>query len=191
MNIEPVILEGTRVALLPMEKSHLSGLAEAAADPLIWSYMTPLLQINDVENFVHQALAEHQSGHGIPYTVYDKQFDKIVGSTRFFDISLEHRHLEIGQTWYNPSVWRTRVNTECKYLLLRHCFESLDLLRVQIKTDLRNIRSQTAIARIGAHKEGILRQHRVLHDGYIRDTVIFSILDSEWPNVKSKLEGYL
>ena len=98
--------------------------------------------------------------------------------------------MEIGHTWYNPSVWRTRVNTESKYMLLRYCFESLNLLRVQIKTDLRNERSQAAIARLGAQKEGILRQHRVLYDGYIRDTVMFSIIDKEWPQVKERLEGF-
>ncbi|KQX49192.1 GNAT family N-acetyltransferase [Paenibacillus sp. Root444D2] len=191
MNLHTDILKGTRVVLLPMEESHITGLAAAAADPNIWAYMTPLLSFADVEKFVHQALEEQKAGLGIPYSVYDKHTDSFVGSTRLFDISAQHRNLEIGHTWYNSQVWRTRVNTECKYLLLKHCFESLNLLRVQLKTDLRNERSQTAIARLGAQKEGILRQHRILHDGYIRDTVMFSILDTEWPEVKQRLEGFL
>lgn len=191
MNLQPLILEGERVALLPMQNSHITSLTEAAADPNIWAYMTPLLRSADVEKFVHQALEEQKAGLSIPYSVYDKHTDTFVGSTRLFDISAQHRNLEIGHTWYNPQVWRTRVNTECKYLLLRHCFESLELLRVQLKTDLRNERSQAAIARLGAQKEGILRKHRVLHDGYIRDTVMFSILATEWPEVKQRLEGFL
>ncbi|OPH49033.1 GNAT family acetyltransferase [Paenibacillus ferrarius] len=191
MNLQSSILEGTRVALLPMQESHIISLTEAAADPRIWAHMTPLLRSEDVERFVQQALEEQKEGLGIPYSVYDKDTDTFVGSTRLFDISIPHRNLEIGHTWYNPLVWRTRVNTECKYLLLRHCFETMNQLRVQIKTDLRNERSQTAIARLGAQKEGILRQHRVLHDGYIRDTVMFSILDKEWPDVKQRLEGFL
>lgn len=191
MNLQPPLLDGTRVTLLPLQESHIPGLAEAANDPAIWAYMTPLARLVDVQKFVHQALEEQQAGKGIPFTVYDKQQDKIVGSTRFFDIFAEHRNLEIGHTWYNPQVWRTRVNTECKYMLLQYCFETLDLLRVQLKTDLRNERSQAAIARLGAQREGVLRQHRVMHDGYIRDTVMFSILDTEWSQVKVRLEGFL
>ncbi|WNR45732.1 GNAT family N-acetyltransferase [Paenibacillus roseipurpureus] len=191
MNLQSPLLDGVRVTLLPLQESHIPGLTDAANDPAIWAYMTPLRNQDDVERFVHQALQEQQAGKGIPFSVYDKQQDKIVGSTRLFDIFAEHRNLEIGHTWYNPGVWRTRVNTECKYLLLTHCFETLDQLRVQIKTDLRNERSQTAIARLGAQREGILRQHRVMHDGYIRDTVMFSILDKEWPQVKERLQGFL
>ncbi|MDD9272291.1 GNAT family N-acetyltransferase [Paenibacillus sp. GCM10023248] len=191
MNFQPTLLEGTQVVLLPMQESHISGLAEAAADPAIWSYMTPLPHRSAVEQFVRQALDEQQAGLGLPYSVYDKHTDTFVGSTRLFDYSAANRHAEIGHTWYNPRVWHSRVNTECKYLLLRHSFEQLELLRVQLKTDLRNERSQTAIARLGAHKEGVLRQHRVLHDGYVRDTVMFSILDREWPQVKQRLEGFL
>lgn len=192
MNLLPPTLEGTRVTLLPLHESHISGLIEAANDPNIWSnIMTPLLSPAEVHKFVYQALNEQEAGQGIPFSVYDRLTDTIVGSTRLFDISVAHRNMEIGHTWYNPSVWRSRVNTESKYMLLRYCFESLNLLRVQIKTDLRNERSQAAIARLGAQKEGILRQHRVLYDGYVRDTVMFSIIDKEWPQVKERLEGFL
>ncbi|BFT75067.1 GNAT family N-acetyltransferase [Paenibacillus sp. P36] len=191
MNFQPITLEGTQVTLLPMQESHISALVEAASDPAIFAYMTPLLQPSAVEQFVRQALDEQKAGLGIPFSVYDKHSDSFVGSTRLFDYSAANRHVEIGHTWYNPRVWRTRINTECKYLLLRHCFETLDLLRVQLKTDLRNERSQAAIARIGAQKEGTLRQHRVLHDGYVRDTVMFSIIDREWVDAKQRLEGFL
>lgn len=191
MNLLPPTLEGKRVTLLPLHESHIPSLIAAANDPAIWSYMTPLAQPTDVQKFVQQALEEQQAGQGIPFSVYDRVTDTIVGSTRFFDISAAHRHLEIGHTWYNPTVWRTRVNTECKYLLLQYGFETLNLLRVQLKTDGRNERSQAAIARLGAQKEGVLRKHRVLHDGYVRDTVMFSILDQEWPQVKQRLEGFL
>ncbi|MDR6553915.1 GNAT family protein [Paenibacillus qinlingensis] len=192
MNLQPPILEGTRVTLIPLHASHIPGLTEAANDPAIWTnIMTPLLSATEVTTFVEQALKEQEAGQGIPFSVYDRLTDTIVGSTRLFDISVPHRNMEIGHTWYNPSVWRSRVNTECKYLLLRYCFESLNLLRVQIKTDLRNERSQAAIARLGAQKEGVLRQHRVMYDGYVRDTVMYSILDKEWPQVKQRLEGFL
>ena len=191
MNLLSPTLEGKRVTLLPLHESHIPGLIAAANDPAIWSYMNPLAQPTDVQKFVQQALEEQQAGQGIPFSVYDRVSDTIVGSTRLFDISAAHRHLEIGHTWYNPTVWRSRVNTECKYLLLHYCFETLGLLRVQLKTDGRNERSQAAIARLGAQKEGVLRKHRVLHDGYVRDTVMFSILDQEWPQVKQRLEGFL
>ncbi|MFD0694247.1 GNAT family N-acetyltransferase [Paenibacillus sp. GCM10027628] len=191
MNLSPVILDGERITLLPMKESHRSRLIKAADEPRIWDYMEPLLQPSDVERYIQQALQEQDSGHSLPYSVYDKESGEIVGSTRLFDISVPHRHTEIGYTWYHPRFWRTHVNTECKYLLLRYCFETLNMLRVQLKTDLRNLRSQTAIARLGAQKEGVLRQHRVLHDGYIRDSVMFSIIDSQWPDVKYRLEEYM
>ncbi|MBD0381544.1 GNAT family N-acetyltransferase [Paenibacillus sedimenti] len=191
MNLSPHTLDGDRITLLPMSESHIPGLADAANDPRIWAYMEPLLHLSAVESYVREALQEQETGLSLPYCVYDKELGKIVGSTRLFEISVSHRHAEIGYTWYHPHFWRTHVNTECKYLLLRYCFETLNMLRVQLKTDLRNMRSQTAIARLGAQKEGILRQHRILHDGYIRDSVMFSIIDSEWPSVKKRLEGFM
>lgn len=192
MNITPIIMEGERVKLLPLDESHIDGLFAAGTDPRIWEVsMKPILSRSDAERFVGQALDEQDQGNGLPFAVWDHQLQAIVGSTRLFDISAAHRQLEIGHTWYQPSVWRSRVNTECKYLLLRHCFETLGTIRVQLKTDLRNTRSQAAISRLGAVREGVLRQHRILHDGYIRDTVMFSITDQEWPSVKARLEQYL
>jgi RimJ/RimL family protein N-acetyltransferase len=192
MNIQTIQLEGSRAMLLPMQQSHAQELWEAGKDPNIWEFTyEPIQTFADTELWVHKILAEQSNGTSLPFSVYDKETKRIIGSTRLFDISVSNKHLEIGHTWYNSSFWRTRINTECKYLLLQHCFETLGTIRVQIKTDLRNTRSQAAINRLGAVKEGILRQHRILPDGYIRDTVFFSVLDKEWPDVKARLEGFL
>jgi len=184
MEIRPVELEGERVRLLPMEAGHVPELYEAGKDPAIWLYTTRRVRtLEDMRGLVEAALAAKEQGTELP--------GKLVGSTRFLNISAPHRQLEIGWTWLNPSVWRTRVNTECKYLLLRHCFETLGAVRVQLKTDSRNERSQRAIERIGAVREGVLRRHMILPDGYIRDTVMYSVTDLEWPQVKKRLENLL
>ena len=154
----------------------------------------PLQTIPTLERLSHSlesALAEQFAGTCQPYTIVDRATNRLVGSTRLFDIAPAHRRGEIGHTWLTPSVWRTRINTECKYLLLRHAFETLGMIRVQLKTDLRNTRSQAAIERLGALKEGVLRNHVILPDGYIRHSVMYSITDAEWPSVKMKLEGFL
>jgi RimJ/RimL family protein N-acetyltransferase len=189
---QPLLLEGERVKLIPLNEIDAHALFEAGREPEIWQgFMEPITQLIDAETFISKALNDQAKGTAIPFGVYDKESKRIVGSTRLFDISLTHRQLEIGHTWHHPSVWRSRINTESKYLLLQYCFETFDMVRVQLKTDLRNTRSQAAIARLGAVKEGILRQHRIMYDGYIRDTVMFSIIDSEWPSVKTRLEGFL
>lgn len=191
--VEPIILTGERVRLAPMELSHVPGLYEAAQFPEIWTWL-PLPMPKSQEEMasrVEAALQLRAEGTEMPFVVFDRESERIVGTTRLLDISAANRHLEIGWTWYTPAVWRTRVNTECKYLLLRHAFETLGVVRVQLKTDLRNLRSQAAIERIGGIREGVLRRQRILHDGYIRDTVYFSILDREWPDVKARLEDYL
>lgn len=192
MNVKPIVLEGQRVKLIPMEESHIEGLYIAGSDARIWELQgKPIDHPDEMCKFVQSALREQERGTELPFTVLDKDTETIVGSTRFMDIMPNHRILEIGWTWYNPGVWRTRVNTECKYLLLHHAFETLSTVRVQLKTDKRNTRSQAAIERIGGTYEGTLRNHRILHDGYIRDTVFFSIIESEWPDVKKRLEAYL
>lgn len=188
----PTELVGVRAKLLPMEPAHAPALYEAAQNPDIWTYMpTRITTLAETEQFIAQALAAKAQGEEYPFVIVDQADGRIVGSTRFLDIQPQNRNLEIGWTWYSPNVWRTRLNTECKYLLLRYCFETLDLLRVQLKTDGRNWRSQQAIERIGGIKEGVLRRQRILHDGYVRDTVYFSILAEEWPAVKAKLETML
>lgn len=127
----------------------------------------------------------------MPWATRSKADNRIIGSTRFADIQTSHRTLEIGWTWLTPAVQRTALNTECKYLLLRHAFESLGALRVQLKTDQRNETSQRAIERLGAVREGILRKHRIVRDNYQRDSVMYSITDDEWPAVKAGLEAKL
>ncbi len=147
--------------------------------------------LQDMSLFVQNALDEQSAGTALPFAIEDRQNGRLVGSTRLFDFAAAHRGVEIGATWLCPRVWRTRVNSECKYLLLSHCFETLNLLRVQFKTDGRNARSQAAIERLGAKREGVLRAHRILHDGFVRDSVMYSILDREWPEVKKRLEERL
>ncbi|MBS4172231.1 GNAT family N-acetyltransferase [Bacillus sp. FJAT-49736] len=181
-------LSGNRVCLLPMEEIHAEELYSAGNNPRIWKYTQGYIaSIEDAKSYIHHALAAENT---IPFVIYDKISKKIVGSTRLYNISESNRSLEIGATWLSPMVWRTHVNTECKYLLLKYCFEELKTIRVQFKADLRNIRSQLAIERIGGVKEGILRNHMILPDGYIRDTVYYSIIDSEWSMIKNKIQDY-
>lgn len=183
---------GRYVRLVPIRREHVQGLFEAGNKPEIWTYMfMKVRSLEDMGKIVEDALESMKAGTEFTYTIVDQQSDRIVGSTRMYDYVPKHRQLEIGSTWLTPDVWRTALNTECKYLLLKYCFETLHLLRVQLKTDGRNLRSQRAIERLGATQEGVLRKHRVLPDGYVRDTVMYSILHDEWDAVKSKLEAYI
>ncbi|WP_408009680.1 GNAT family N-acetyltransferase [Pseudalkalibacillus sp. A8] len=192
MWIKPVTLTGNHVTMRPMEVNDIKELYEAAQYEEIWDYMPMAINsLEDMKTFLHQAFKARDKGVEFPFVIYDQQQQKLVGSTRFLNISEKDRHLEIGWTWLTPSVWRSPVNTECKYLLLRHCFEELETIRVQLKTDGRNRRSQAAIERIGGVREGVLRKSRLTYTGYVRDTVYFSILESEWPDVKRKLEEKL
>ncbi|EON73721.1 GNAT family N-acetyltransferase [Lysinibacillus sphaericus] len=181
-------LENAIVLLKPITKEDVSGVLAAGSFPEIWSYLsTTIEQESDVHNFVDKALTEKMKKKEFPFAIVEKRSGKIVGSTRFMDIDDKHKRLEIGNTWITPTFWRTAVNTNCKYLLLQYCFEVLDLQRVQIKTDLENLRSQRAIERIGATKEGVLRNHMIRKDGTARHTVMYSITLEEWPEVKRHL----
>lgn len=181
-------LTGETVKLLPMELEHISDLWEAAKPEEIWEFTSGIVtSIEECSNMVESAIADREKGISYPFVIREIESNRIVGSTRFLDISPFHKSVEIGWTWYHPSVWRTRVNTECKFLLLEHSFEKWNLNRVQLKTDARNVRSQKAIERIGGVKEGILRQDRVIHNGFIRDTVFYSFLKEEWPQVREQL----
>ncbi|WP_409299086.1 GNAT family N-acetyltransferase [Peribacillus sp. SCS-26] len=190
--METAGLRGRRAALIPMESGHIDGLYEAAIDEEIWRFMSVKIKgRQDMTAVVESALLQRDAGLEKPFTVMDLESGSIVGSTRFLNISNQNKNLEIGWTWYNPSVWRTRVNTECKYLLLKHAFEDLGMIRVQFRTDSRNKRSQAAIARLGAVSEGVNRHDRIMHDGYIRSSAVFSILKEEWPGVKENLSSIL
>jgi N-acetyltransferase len=192
MNITPITLTGERVRLEPITRDHAAGLLEAGQSLDIWAYMPMAVNTEEaVHTFIENALRGMEAGTDHVFTIFDQETGRILGSTRYLDIQPANRNLEIGWTWLNPSVWRTRVNTECKFLLLRHAFETLGCLRVQIKADGRNERSKTAIARLGATYEGTLRKQRIMWDGYVRDSAYFSILDNEWPDVKTRLEGFL
>lgn len=193
MEVLPVTLIGRVVRLEPLSEAHVSDLTLAGQDESIWRYLIygiPRTE-DQMRALVRDLLDRQACGTDVPFAVIHLETNRAIGSTRYMDIRPQHRGLEIGGTWYAPAYQRTAVNTECKYLLLRHAFETLGCLRVQFKADSRNERSLRALERIGAIKEGILRQHMVVLDGYIRDSVYYSILDSEWPGVKARLEEKL
>ena len=144
--------------------------------------------LEDMRGWVLDILSRAEKGTDLPFVAIHLASGRVAGATRYLNIMPNDRGLEIGGTWYGPEFQRTVVNTECKYLLLRHAFETLGCIRVQFKTDLRNERSQKAIERIGAVKEGVLRNHMILPDGHIRHSVFYSVLDTEWPEVKKRLE---
>jgi len=193
MNVEPVTLEGKWARLEPLAESHVADLFVAGQSPEVWQYLWrgQLTSAEDALAWVRSAIRDSADGSQIPFAIIHLATGRAVGSTRYMDISRGDWRLEIGWTWLGKDYWRTPLNTECKYLLLRHAFETLKCLRVQLKTDLRNIRSQQAIERLGAVKEGVLRKHMilVLKENYQRSTVMYSILDTEWLEVKTRLEG--
>lgn len=188
LKIAPVTLQGKFVRLEPLRREHAEGLWEAGRYAEIWTYMSTRMNAPaDAHAFVEAALKKEAEGTALPFAIIREADGQVMGSTRFLNLARSDRGLEIGFTWLTPSVWKSAINTECKYLLLRHCFEQLGCIRVQFKTDSRNLNSQRAIARIGGIREGVLRNHMVLPDGYVRDSVYFSILDREWPGVRDKL----
>ena len=189
----PIELEGTAVRLEPLRREHAGELASVGGDEEIWRYLMYPLPADQAGylRYVESARALAQTGSIIPFAIVDRASGRAIGSTRYMDIAPADLMLEIGGTWLGRAYWRTRVNTECKYLLLRHAFERMGAVRVQLKTDQRNERSQAAIARLGAVREGVLRRHRRTPEGYQRSSVMFSILDDEWPAVKARLEDAL
>jgi len=190
MEINPVVLTGKIIRLEPLSLEHIPDLFEVGRDDSIWKYMVygSIKVMDDMRAWVEDLLNRQAQGTDLPFTVVLIDTCIAIGATRYLDIRPDDRALEIGGTWYGTAYQRTGVNTEAKYLLLRHAFERLDCVRVQLKTDMRNIRSQKAIERIGAVKEGVLRKHMILPDGYVRDSVIYSIIDTEWPSVRAHLE---
>lgn len=192
MKLEIGTLEGERIKLIPLHKDHTEALYRAVDSDDIWTYLPSQMKVyEDMVFHVDEALHEWERGIEVPFVVFDKELNEIVGMTRLEDVHLENRSVEIGWTWYSTKVWRSRVNTEAKYLLLSYCFDVLSLIRVQFRVDNRNTRSRRAVMRLGAKEEGILRKSRVLYDGYVRDTVFFSIVDDEWSTVKSRLHDFL
>ena len=190
MEVKPVVLTGKHVRLEPLTEEHVPGLAEIGAGQTFWDFMLygNIKTVDDMRNWVLDILSRAEKGTDLPFAAIHLPSGRVAGATRYLNIMPKDRGLEIGGTWYGPEFQRTPVNTECKYLLLRHAFETLGCIRVQLKTDLRNERSQKAIERIVAVREGVLRNHMILPDGRYRHSVFYSILDTEWPEVKKRLE---
>jgi RimJ/RimL family protein N-acetyltransferase len=192
MAVSPVTLLGMHVRLEPLAKAHLAGLAEVGLDQELWRWIpTPVRTREEMAAYIETALDEQVRGISLPFALLEQSTGRAIGSTRYGNIDRGHQRVEIGWTWVARAWQRTAVNTEAKYLLLRHAFETLGCLRVELKTDSLNARSRAAILRIGAREEGIFRNHMITASGRIRHTVYFSIIDSEWPTVKARLETKL
>jgi RimJ/RimL family protein N-acetyltransferase len=192
MVIGPVVLEGGCVRLEPLTVEHTAGLAEVGLDGDLWKWIPmPVRTQEEMRAYVQTALNEQAAGSALPFALIEKSTGRTIGSTRYGNIERTHHRLEIGWTWVAREWQRTAINTEAKYLLLRHAFETLKCMRVELKTDSLNARSRAAILRIGAREEGTFRNHMITASGRIRHTVYFSIIDSEWPAVKAALEARL
>ena len=192
MKVEPVVLGGEVVRLEPMAMVHLDGLWEAGRDESLWRLIpTNVASIDDMRKYMETALADRDRGVALPFVTVDRASGKVVGSTRFGNIDTANLRAEIGWTWITPAFQRTAVNTEAKLLMLTHAFETWKCIRVELKTDALNERSRAAIKRIGATEEGIFRKHMITESGRFRDSVYFSIIDTEWPAVKANLVSKL
>jgi len=188
MTVEPVTLSGETVRLEPLTIDHVAPLCAVGLDPELWRWIVaPVTNAAEMREYVEIALAEQRRGASLPFVIVDRASETVIGSTRFANIDAAHRRVEIGWTWITAAHQRTRTNTEAKRLLLTHAFESLGAMRVELKTDALNARSRAAILRIGAVEEGTLRRHQMTASGRVRDNVYFSILDTEWPAVKTRL----
>lgn len=184
----PVPLEGNGVRLEPLAARHAEGLAAAAADGRLWElWFTSVPAPDQTAGYVADALEGQRAGHMLPWAVRELSSGMIVGSTRYHDIAVQVDRVEIGYTWYAATWQRTHLNTACKLLLLTHAFEALECRVVGLRTDNFNFASQRAIAALGARQDGVIRHHQARRDGTVRDTVMFSILASEWPDVKRHL----
>ncbi|MGH9469193.1 MAG: GNAT family N-acetyltransferase [Terriglobia bacterium] len=192
MKIDPVILEGRQVRLEPLSEAHCAALCEIGLDPDLWQLIPyRVTTAEEMRSYIRAALDAQAAGSALPFAILDRTAGRVAGSTRFLNIDRANRRVEIGSTWIAPAWQRTAVNTEAKYLMLGHAFETLGCIRVELKTDALNQRSRTAILRLGAREEGTLRSHMITWSGRLRDTVYFSILEAEWPAVKSRLEEKL
>ena len=190
--VEPVTLAGTHATLEPLARSHLEAVAAAAADGELWRlWYTSVPAPQNTATWLDAALDMRERQGAMPFAVRDSASGEVVGSTRYFNVDAANRRLEIGHTWYARRAQRTAINTECKLLLLTHAFETLGCIAVEFRTHWFNQASRAAIARLGAKQDGVLRSHQLLPDGSRRDTVVFSIVDCEWPAVKAHLRSLL
>jgi N-acetyltransferase len=192
IHIGSITLEGRHVRLEPLEPHHADVLIDVALDPRIWEFTSSMLRnADEVRKYIETALDWQQAGTAVPFVTMDRATGRVIGSTRFENIHVANRRAEIGWSWLNPKWWRTAINTEAKYLMLGHAFEQWKCIRVEFKAAANNQRSRNAILRLGATEEGTLRRHMIASDGSYRDSVYFSILDDEWPEVKRRLEERL
>lgn len=193
IRVEPVTLEGSHVRLEPLDLArHLDPLCEVGLDEELWRWASNVVRTrDDLRRYLETALKEQERGMALPFATVERASGRAVGSTRFAAIEPTHRRVEIGWTWIARPWQRTAVNTEAKYLMLRHAFETWGCLRVELKTNALNRRSRAAILRLGAREEGTLRKHMINERGVVRDTVYYSILDVEWPDVRTRLEAML
>jgi RimJ/RimL family protein N-acetyltransferase len=192
MKVENVILEGKVVRLEPLRLDHLPAICRVGMDESIWKWTNNIVNDeSDLQRYVREALSAQAEGTALPFVTVERSSDTVVGSTRFGNIDIANRKVEIGWTWINAAWQRSAVNTEAKLLMLTHAFEVWKCIRVELKTDSNNIKSRTAIARIGAVQEGTLRNHIITESGRFRDSVYFSIIESEWAQVKVNLTSRL
>ncbi|MDZ7265887.1 MAG: GNAT family N-acetyltransferase [candidate division KSB1 bacterium] len=192
MTLRPVTLPGRHVCLVPLSLTHLEDLCSAGLDEKLWRFtVSPVRNRDDLQAYITTALREQAAGSALPFATCLAATGRAIGSTRFGNFDPANRRVEIGWTWIAQPWQRTAINTEAKYLMLRHAFETLGCLRVEFKTDLLNERSRRAILRLGAQEEGILRNHMITSAGRVRHSVYYSIIDSEWPAVKRNLEEKL
>jgi RimJ/RimL family protein N-acetyltransferase len=190
--IEPVTLQGATVRLELLQTHHLAGLCEVGLYPELWIWIpNPLRTRDDMAAYVAIALDQYRSGNALPFVIVDRLSSMIIGSTRYANIDVGNRRLEIGWTWLTPAWQRTAANTEAKLLLLSHAFESLGMNRVELKTDALNEKSRRAIVRLGAVEEGTFRRNVVTASGRVRDTVYYSILATEWPKIRERMVNRL
>ena len=186
--LSPVTLIGTHVRLEPLTLDHLDALCEVGFDPSIWTWNpSPIRNRSDMQAYIESALNAQVNGDMLPFATVEQSSGRPIGSTRYGQIAMEHKRLEIGWTWITPAWQRTAINTEAKLLMLRHAFDTLGCNRVEWKTDALNERSRNAILRLGAQFEGTHRSHMVVEGGRIRDTVYFSVIRSEWPSIEERL----
>ncbi len=192
MDVDPVILDGKYVRLEPLAMAHHAGLCAVGLEAGIWRWMPQLIATPaDMRAFIEAATKAQTEGAALPFATVEKASGKPVGSTRFFNFDRAHRRTEIGWTWIAPPWQRTAVNTEAKYLMLRHAFDTWGCIRVEFKTDSLNERSRAAILRLGAKEEGTFRNHMIMPNGRIRHSVYYSITEADWQEVKAGLERKL
>jgi RimJ/RimL family protein N-acetyltransferase len=189
MNVQPVTLTGPRIDLVPLSLAHAADLLVAASHDQVWTYLdepTPTTP-EMIRALILEALDEQAAGQRLPFAVVLRESGRAIGSMSYSDIQPRHRALELGWAWLAPAYWQTGITREASYLLIRHAFESLGAVRVVLKTDARNTRSQKAITGLGAIREGVFRRHRILLDGHLRDSVFYSLIREDWDSVRDGL----